>query len=418
MDSQHAIYPILFILCAMFVGAKVAGRLLERIGQPAIIGELLVGVALGPSLLGWVVIPVGGDALQAAIADPARAFVWQVFAELGAIVLLFMVGLETGLRDLLRVGKAAFVVAVFGVVAPLAAGYALMRSLGHPTPEALFVGAAMVATSVGITARVLSDLRALQTAAARIILGAAVIDDILGILVLAVVVRMVAGTVSEPGALTRAVGLLTLQVLLFTVLVTVVGTWLIRRYRDQVHRLPMRDAPFVLAIGLLLAVAGLAAWFGMAAIIGAFFAGIVIHDISEEYELEARLKPLYEFLVPMFFVIMGAQVRVQQLADWSLLGVGLALAAVAIVTKLIPCALGAVGENWRTRALVGVGMTPRGEVGIIVAAIALTRGVIGPALYGQVILMVLVTTLAAPPVLRWMLRRSPEPTASVGALAN
>ncbi len=416
MDGQHAIYPILFILCAMFVGAKVAGRLLERIGQPAIIGELLVGVALGPSLLGWVVIPAGAEAARAAGADTAQAFVWQVLAELGAIILLFMVGLETGLKDLLVVGKSALAVAVLGVVAPLAAGYLLMKGLGHPGPEALFVGAAMVATSVGITARVLADLRALQTAAARIILGAAVIDDILGILVLAVVVRVVAKTAISPGEVFIEVGALVIDVMLFTVLVTVVGTWLIRRYRAQLPRLPMHDAPFVLAVGLLLLVAGLAAWFGMAAIIGAFFAGIVIHDISEEYELEARLKPLYEFLVPLFFVIMGAQVHVQQLADWSLFGVGLLLAAVAIVTKFVPCALGAVGEPWRTRVLVGVGMAPRGEVGIIVAAIGLTRGVIDAALYGQVILMVIITTLAAPPVLRWLLRR-PEPHAAAEARA-
>ena len=227
MAAATAILTDLFI---MFLLAKLAGELFERLNQPAVIGELLVGIAIGPHALGWVGVPPTGmvEALHGQeLAQEAMQLTFEVLAELGVIILLFLVGLETRLSDILRVGGRAGVVAVAGVVLPFGLGYVFVALLGHPTIEAVFIGTAMVATSVGITARVLADLGQLQSGEARIILGAAVIDDILGMIVLAIVAALGRGDDLSLGA----IGLITLQAIAFTVFVALAGRQAVRLVR-------------------------------------------------------------------------------------------------------------------------------------------------------------------------------------------
>ena len=395
MDIAARVLTDLFI---MFLAAKAAGALFERLGQPSVIGELLAGVALGPYALGWIGVPT--DGMVQAFGGPEQASevlssVYEVLAELGVVILLFAVGLETRLSDILRVGTRAGVVAVAGVVLPFILGFGFVASLGDPTVEALFLATAMVATSVGITARVLADLGQLQQDEARIILGAAVIDDILGMVALAVV-----SAVGQTGTVSIvAVGLIGLQALGFTAFVALAGRQAVQRWSMHFERLPVRNAPFVVAVLVMLGLASLATWIGLAAIIGAFLAGMVLAECREQYELESTVLPIYELLVPLFFVITGSHVDWRLLLDRDLLGIALVVTGLAIVGKVVGCGLGGLGKGWRSMAIIGVGMAPRGEVGLIVANVGRSMGIISDALFSTVVFMSLATTLIVPPIL-------------------
>ena len=398
----------------MFLAAKAAGELFERIHQPAVIGELLAGVILGPYALGWIGVPTAGmigEFPSQEIAAEALHSIFEVLAELGVIVLLFLVGLETRLSDILTVGIRAGLVAVAGVVVPFVLGYAFVALvLGDPTIEAIFIGTAMVATSVGITARVLADLDQIRSDEARIILGAAVIDDILGMIVLAVVSALGQGGSVSFGQ----IGLIALQAVAFTVFVAVAGRHAARRWSIHLERLRIRNAPFVVGVLGMLGLATVAAQIGLAAIIGAFLAGMVFAELSEQYELEQKALPLYEFLVPLFFVITGSRVDWRLFLDGSLLGIALAVTALAIVGKLVGCGLAALGLGWRRVAIVGVGMAPRGEVGLIVANVGASLSVIPNEMYSTVVIMSVLTTLVVPPVLTLLYGQQPteqEPVA-------
>ncbi len=407
---MHSATEVLADLFLMFLAAKLAGELFERLKQPAVVGELLAGMLLGPFALGWIGVPSTGMVATfhgQAEAIEVLASIYEVIAELGVLVLLFLVGLETRLSDILRVGVRAGAVAMAGVVVPFVLGYALMATLGHPTLEALFVGTAMVATSVGITARVLADLGQLHSDEARIILGAAVIDDILAMIALAVV-----SALGESGQVSiAAIALVAAQAIAFTAFVALAGRHAVQRWSTHLERLRIRNAPFVVAVLLMLGLAALSAQIGLAAIIGAFLAGMVFAELREQYELEHQALPLYELLVPLFFVITGSRVDWRLFLDGSLLGLALAVTGLAIVGKVVGCGAGAWGLSRRSVLIVGVGMAPRGEVGLIVANAGKSLGAIPDPIFSVVVIMSVLTTLVVPPILTVLYRgRAALPT--------
>jgi Kef-type K+ transport system membrane component KefB len=369
---------LLVDLTVLFIGAKLGGALFARLGQPEVIGELLAGVVLGPHVIGAV-----GELEEA----------HHVFQELGAVILLFVVGLDTPLSDLKAVGGRSLAVGISGVVVPFVLGAGLMLLLGRSGTQSVFVGTAMVATSVGITARVLADLGQVRSPEARIILGAAVIDDILGLLVLAVVAASVAGSVSA----TSIVVLAALAVA-FVALVGGLGPKLIDRLTPLLDRLGNHGV-LIVSLALCLGLASLAEALRLAAIIGAFLAGMALAETRDRYQLEEHLAPVYSFLVPFFFAITGAVLDPSVLADPEVALLAAGVTAVAVVGKLIGCGLPVLSMGRRSAKIVGIGMVPRGEVGILVATVGLAQAIIGGPLYAVVVTMSIATTIAAPPLL-------------------
>jgi len=380
---------ILLDLFIIFVAAKVAGEIFYHLRLPAVVGEIFVGMLLGPHLLG-------------AFHDTPAL---DIFAEMGVIFLLFAVGLETRASDMFRVGKSAALVAIIGVILPFALGLALMLGLGHHIITALFVATALVATSVGITARVLADLGQAASRAARVILGAAIIDDILGLIVLAMVSGLSAGKFSLLQIL-----LILLQALAFTGFVLLVGRRAAHRISAHLYRLHLVNPAFIISVALCLGLSALAGYIGLAAIVGAFLAGMVFAETREAAHIRRSIDPLYEFLVPIFFVIMGAKVNLPGLLSPAVLGLGLLVTLLAVVGKLLGCGAAArlTGMSRRESLAVGIGMSPRGEVGMVVAAIALGSGVITGNIYSVVVFMVLLTTLITPPLLRRVMKPLPS----------
>jgi Kef-type K+ transport system membrane component KefB len=370
---------VLFQIFVMFTAAKVFGIAGERIRIPSVISELVVGILIGPHLLGLVQV-VGWT---------------RALAELGAIVLLFTVGIDQQMSELLKLGGKALAVAVLGVILPFVFGWGLLILLGHSHAESIFMGAAMVATSVGITARVLQDLGVIRTAVATVILGAAVIDDILGMIVLAVV-----SSLSE-GVNYLQIALVASMAIAFTVFTLAVGRRVVRRMGPRVHRLSRNgDAYFPLALIICLGLSVAAAEIEIAAIIGAFLAGLAFSEQERTAAIREKFHSLYEFLVPFFFVTMGMQMDVTVLGRKDVLLLAVLITLLAVIGKLVGCGLGAYRMGWRPALQVGVGMVPRGEVGIIVASIGLGLATISDEVYSVVIIMVLATTLMAPPALR------------------
>ena len=376
---------LLLDLALMFVIAKAAGGLFERVRAPAVIGELLAGVLIGPHLFGLV----------------SHTEAHAVFQELGAIVLLFAVGLDTPLSDLRAVGRLSLGVGLAGIVIPMLLGVGLMSLIGRAGDESLFVGTALVATSVGITARVLADLGRIRAPESRVILGAAVIDDILGLLVLAAVVGLTADEISVGSLLSVAV-----LAIAFVVLTGGLGPRLVARAIPLLDRLGELTV-FTIAIGICLVLSAIAGVLDLAAIIGAFLAGMAFAETRDRYHLEERLSSVYSLLVPFFFVITGTLVdlSVFMRSDTLLLASGVIV--LAVIGKLGACGLAAASLGRKGALVVGVGMVPRGEVGIIVASIGLAQGVLEPDLYGVIVAMSVVTTLIVPPVLATLLPRTP-----------
>jgi Kef-type K+ transport system membrane component KefB len=372
---------LLFGLALIWLTAKVAGDAMERIGQTAVLGELLAGVVIGPGVLGLV-----HDSHQL-----------HVLAELGVLILLFEVGLESDLADLLRAGPQSTLVALVGVAVPFAAGYGLMAWLGYSTLTAIFVGATLTATSVGVTARVLADLGRLQDAAAKVILGAAVVDDILGLVILAIVTGIVTtGQVS--GA---SVALLSLKALVFLVAAIVLGIRLAPILVRLTTRMRARGTLLVGALVFAVALAAVSDIIGLATIIGAFAAGLVLATTDRRDHIEHQIKPVADVLVPVFFVTIGMKVQpalLNPFADNAWFGLTLVLTGVAIASKLAAGLV--VFRRGVRRWPVGVGMVPRGEVGLIFAGAGLTAGVVAQELYSVLVVVVMLTTLVAPPWLK------------------
>jgi Kef-type K+ transport system membrane component KefB len=404
------IRDVFFVLIAILISAKVLGELAERRGQPAVLGELVAGVILGASVLG--VIPAQGEMYDLV----------HVLAEIGVVILLFEIGLETDLKEMFRVGPTAARVALIGVFVPFLLGflywYYANPSIGiHPEGitfgvVAIFVGATLTATSVGITARVLSDLNRMHTPEARIIIGAAVIDDVLGIVILAVVSGMVGG--AAIGVL--SVGKILLFAVGFLVLAVVLGTRFAPAIFDFVDRMRTRGVLLVAAFCFALGIAALADLAGSAMIIGAFAAGLVLSSTNQFDAVVERIEPVADIFTPIFFVAVGAPVNVRLFipgsADFDLgvLIVGLILTAIAIIGKLV-AGLGVTRAD-TSKLLVGVGMVPRGEVGLIFASIGLTAGILSSSVYSAILIMVILSTFIVPPALKVLFARKPPESPS------
>lgn len=380
MDVTQVLAHILIVI----VAAKLAAEVAERIGVPTVVAEILAGVAVGPSALGLV----GSDE------------VLRVVGEIGVLLLLLDVGLEMDLRELGAVGRASVAVAVVGVVLPMAGGVAVASLMGHGGNTGLFIGAALTATSVGITARVFGDLRALATVEARTVLGAAVADDVLGLVILTVVVRLVdEGTVAV-GAVAGIIGL----AVGFLVVASVVGLRVAPPAVRWVQRSARSAGTLVaLAFAFTLALAELADASGLAPIIGAFVAGIALSRSAHVDRIRRELTPVGHLFIPVFFLQIGIDADLDAMMRPEVLGLAGALLAVAVVGKLLAAA-GAFGSPG-DKVLIGLGMLPRGEVGLIFAGIGLRTGVLNQDLYGALLIVVLATTLVTPTLLRARLRR-------------
>jgi Kef-type K+ transport system membrane component KefB len=404
--------PVVGALALILVVARAGGLLFVRFGLPAVLGELTLGIVLGNlGLLGWH----GFDALRHLAA-------LDVLAQIGVLFLLFQVGLESDLRRMMAVGGSAVLVATLGVLAPIALGGYVSAWFfpGHDLLTHVFVGATLCATSVGITARVLSELGRTTSAEGRIILGAAVLDDVMGLVVLAVVTGMIAATDAGQSFDPGVIGVVVAKALGFLVAAVIAGPWLSRRVFKLAARLPGDGEAVLLSLALAFCfgLAYLAGRVGLAPIVGAFAAGLVLDEVhyrdlrardGRERDLQALLAPLAAFLVPVFFVLMGMRVDLGVFGRGSILAFAGVLTLAAIVSKQV-CALGVL-DRGVDRIAVGLGMIPRGEVGLIFAGIGATlvlRGerVVGDDVFSAVVVMVALTTQLTPPLLAWRLRRT------------
>jgi Kef-type K+ transport system membrane component KefB len=407
--AGHPSDPVASVILALAVilaAAKVGGDLATRVGQPAVLGELVAGVLLGNMHL------LGISWFHTMPSNPAV----EVLAQLGVLILLFEVGLESTVRDMMKVGLPSLLVAVLGVAAPFALGWGVGALLlpGHSPYAHAFLGATLTATSVGITARVLSDLGKSRSAEARVILGAAVIDDVLGLVILAIVAgaiqaadlgqRMAVGSIAA--VLLKAVGFLGGALAL--------GVTLSPRLFRVAARLRGRGVLLATALVFCFALAYLASAIGLAPIVGAYAAGLILEAVHwreftarGEHQLEELIEPVATLLVPVFFVLMGMRVDLAAFAHVDVLGLAALLTLAAVIGKQA-CSLGAFGPL--DRLSVGIGMIPRGEVGLIFAGIGLTLSVggeriIDESIFSAVVIMVIVTTMMTPPALKWSLSR-------------
>jgi len=375
---------ILTDLFIVLLAAKLGDEVFKRIGQPAIVGEILAGVIVGPSILGWV--------------EPGE--VLEVFSELGVVFLLFWVGLETRLSEMRTVGRIAVTVGSAGVVLPFLGGLGLGAVLGESTETSVFLGAALAATSAGITSATFLDLGIARSAAARTVLGAAVVDDVLALILLSVAVGMAADGGVDAGKIALALGI----AIAFVAFVALGGTRLLQSRPQLLDAPRFADSPLLPAVILCLGLAAFSAQIGLAALIGAFLAGMIVAETKDQNPIEEEVKPLYAFFPPFFFAFIGIELDLDSLTSGHALMLLVVITALAIVTKLIPAYLGARGLGRQQASIVGVGMVPRGEVGIVVASIGATEGVVDPELFGVVVGMSILTTLLAPFALRRLSR--------------
>lgn len=407
--ASHAdpVVPVLLALAIVLAAAKLGGDLATRLGQPAVLGELVAGVALGSldlAGLGWFGV----------IETNATV---EVLAGLGVILLLFEVGLESTVRDMMRVGLPSLFVAVLGVVTPFALGWGVGALL---LPERgvyvhAFLGATLTATSVGITARVLQDLGRSQSPEARVILGAAVIDDVLGLVILALVSGAIQAADAGMSLSYAAFGLVLAKSIVFLFGALALGAYLSPRLFRLASRLQGRGVLLATALVLCFTLAYLASLVGLAPIIGAYAAGLVLEDIHfrdfaerGEQRLEHVVHPISTMLVPVFFVLMGMRVQLEAFGRTDVLGLAALLTVAAILGKQV-CSLGALGRPF-DRLSIGLGMVPRGEVGLIFANVGLGLTIAGErlvdeGLFSAVVMMVIVTTMVTPPALKWSLTR-------------
>src|SRR5262245_12420987 len=380
---MHSASEFLFQLFVIFVWAKFCGEIFEQLRLPAVLGEILAGVLIGPYGL-HLVVP--SDALH-------------VIAEVGAIFLLFTVGLETQPKDLLSVGRTSLYVALAGIAVPFVCGFVYMMLDGHEPEEATFVATAMVATSVGITARVLGDLRVLRAQAARIILGAAVFDDILGMILLGVV----GGLTAVGGIKWAQILVITIEAVAFALFMIFYAPRLVRRMEPGLQRTSTPNAPLIISLAICLGLSYASSKIGMAPIIGAFFAELAFAEYSPQWNLRPRVLAITELLAPFVFFNMGAQLNTD-VFDSKLVISAIIISLLAFFSKLLGCGLPVLRFGWKMAAKVGMGMVPRGEVGLIVALVGLQHHAISESAYALVIFMTGATTLVAPPLLKVLFR--------------
>lgn len=396
------VVPVLLGLVIILAAAKIGGEIFERIGQPAVLGELICGVILGNLVL------VGFGGLKFLGTNVGL----EILAQLGVMLLLFDVGLESNVREMMSVGLSSLLVAVLGVIAPFFLGWGVSAWLlpGEEMLVHLFIGATLCATSVGITARVLTDLGKISAKESKIILGAAVIDDILGLVILAVVVGVITAARTGGSLAGGDIALIVVKAIVFLGGAVLIGGWLSPRLFRFASRLRIKGMLLTMALVFLFGLSYLADLFGLATIVGAFAAGLILDELHYKefldrghHTLEELIRPLNTFLVPIFFVWIGARVDLSSFGDTAILGFAALLTVAAILGKMI-CAAGVV-ERGLDRISVAVGMVPRGEVGLIFAGIGASHTlhghkVISPSVFGAVVIMVIVTTLITPPALK------------------
>lgn len=417
MAHVDPIAGVVLALAVILGAAKLGGDIASRLGQPSVLGELLMGVALGN-------LPIFGVTLLEPMKhDPTI----DMLARLGVIILLFEVGLESTVAQMMKVGLSSFVVATVGVIAPFALGWAVGAWLLPNASEYVhaFLGAALTATSVGITARVLKDLDKSQTDEARIILGAAVIDDVMGLVVLAVVTGVIAAADQGTELSALSIGFTLFKAVAFLVGSLLIGMRMSPRLFGLASRLKVRGALLAVGLSFCFVLSWLAGAIGLAPIVGAFAAGLILEPVHYtdftgrgEHQLEELVQPISAFLVPVFFVLMGMHTDLSSFAKPGVLVLALALIAAAVIGKQA-CYFGVIGQGV-DRLSVGIGMIPRGEVGLIFANIGMSLTVKGErivdaAAYSAVVVMVIVTTMMTPPALKWSLNRK---RASVPAVSN
>jgi Kef-type K+ transport system membrane component KefB len=412
-NGEHSLDPAVLIgVAVMLVLAKIGGELFERMKQSAVLGELVAGIVLGNLVI------FGFNGAESLKTNATIA----ALAELGVIILLFEVGLESDIKEMIEVGWSSLLVAVLGVIAPFLLGWAVSAYFSPNEPQLvhIFIGAILCATSVGITARVFKDLGKLNTREARIILGAAVIDDVLGLLILAVVAGAIRASATGSVLSMMDVGFIALKSFAFLVGSIVIGHFLMPRVLRGAGRLETRGVLLTLAISSCLALAWASAKVGLAPIVGAFAAGLILDEVHYKppggrtrRDLHDLLQPVSTVLVPIFFVLMGLRVDLRLFTRVEILGFAMVLTLAAIIGKQI-CALG-VTERGLNRLAIGLGMIPRGEVGLIFAGIGATlmlpfaegvnRPVISSEVFGAIVIMVIITTLITPLALKWALGR-------------
>lgn len=396
LGASSAPLDVMLGLFLLFVGAKIGEEIARRLGQPAVVGELLGGFVVGPGALGLV---VPGETAY-------------VLAEIGVVILLFSVGLEVRLDDLLAVGKPAVLTALTAMILPIAAGVVIGLGSGEDISTAVFVGLALAATSIGITSRVLADMGVLDRTFARIVLGAAVIDDVLALVLIGIVTGVTEGDVSASTlfVVVAAVGLIGL------------GFAAARRARGlkrEVFTWPLfADTPLVPAFILMFAVALVSAAVGLAAIIGAFVAGLIVAETEAQDELEHEMRPLGQIFTPFFFAVTGAAVDFGALLEPGVAVLVVVLTVVGVITKAAGGLIGARSAGRWGSAAVGFGMVPRGEVGIVVANLGLAAGLLSGSLFSAVIVAVILTTVIAPYLLAWAVPKAAAEAAAAEAAGD
>jgi Kef-type K+ transport system membrane component KefB len=385
-DEGAAFADALFSLFMLFLAAKIGEEIFRRINQPGVIGELIGGFVVGPFALGLANVSVTAE----------------VFAELGVVILLFTVGLEVRLDDLLKVGPMAVAVGTIGFILPIIAGMAIGLTIGEEALPAALMGLALAATSIGITSRVLSEMGVLDRAFSRVILGAAIVDDILALLAISILSGLAEGDLGVDTIITLVAG------------VGFVGIGL--ALAPLGRRLPRRlfvwprfaDTPTVPVFIIMFAGALIATVVGLAAIIGAFVVGLFIAETPVREEVEHGFRPLLGIFAPFFFAVTGANIDMSALLQPDLLLIVIALSIMGVITKLVGGYLGAFRLGKWNAIVVGLGMSPRGEVGIVVSSLGLTLALISQEIYAVLLAAVIITTLVAPFTLQWSIPKAPR----------
>lgn len=406
-DTKNEVSEVLLGLIVILLAAKIGGDLVERIGQPAVLGELIFGIIIGN-------LPLVG----ATVFEPFKhSMTLEVLAEIGVIILLFEVGLGTSITEMTKVGITSLLVATFGVIAPFFLGWGVSAWLmpGESIYVHIFIGATLTATSVGITARVLQDIGRASSTEGKIILGAAVIDDIMGLVILAVVVGIITSASGGAGLGVGGIFLIILKAVVFIIAALVIGRFLTRRIFYIGSKMQVKGMLLSIALMICFSIAYAANLIGLAPIVGAFAAGLILDRVHYreytergEHDVSELISPIATFLVPIFFVRMGMMVDLKTFGQTEILLFAGLLTFVAILGKQA-CSL-AVFNRSINRLSIGLGMIPRGEVGLIFAGIGSKlvldgHQIISPATFSAVVIMVIVTTLVTPPVLKWSLLR-------------
>ncbi|CAH8716918.1 cation:proton antiporter [Paenibacillus melissococcoides] len=376
---EFILYLALILLCT-----KVAGDISVRLGQPAVLGKLIVGILLGPAVLGWI---------------EKDSFITQV-SEIGVLLLMFIAGLETDVDQLRKNWKSAFAVAVGGIILPFIGGYSSAIAFGFSSNYALFFGVIFCATSVSISVQVLKEMNKLNSREGTTILGAAVVDDVLVVILLAFIMSIVGqgGDVS--------IGLLVGKKLLFFAITFVAGWLIVPRVMKWLAPLKVTEAVISAALIICFAFSYFAEWMQMAGIIGAFAAGIAVSMTPYKHDVEHKVEPIaYSIFVPVFFVSIGLNVSFDGIG--SQLGLLAVITIIAVVTKLAGGWLGAraTGFDSRSSLAIGAGMISRGEVALIIAATGLQSGLLQPEYFTSIIIMVIITTLVTPPMLKMLFNK-------------